>query len=901
MSLTFDRPLALWLLLLVPGFYLVARLGMTYLPRSVRSAAIVVRSAAVIALVLALSEPVLHRPSNQLSVVFAVDRSASVAAAGQSSATTWLEEALRAAGPDDRTAIVEFGANAVVRRTLGAQAATTAPSPTPSATDLASALHLGAALFPPIGARRIVVLSDGQTNAGDALAEARAASLHHIEVDVAPIGPPPALKEVLIDSVAVPSYVRLGQDFEVSAVVNSTTETEANLEFVMDGAVVARSTQHLRPGANHFSITLKATKEGFHTFEVAVSSPNDTYSQNNRSFAFTVVKPAGKVAVVTSDPSAAGPIVSALQGAGIAVEIRPPSSIPPTLPAMKAYDGIVLVNTPASAFSLDQMNSIAGFVHDLGRGLVVIGGDQSYGLGKYAGTPLDNILPVQGDVPGNVQNGNVALVLVIDKSGSMDESEGGVRKMAMADKAAQLAIGLLAPEDEISVIAFDTEPTMVIPLQTVGSPQHRQQLSDRVGSITASGGTDIFNALQAAYGVVRQSSARYKHIILMSDGNSLVESDYNPLLQRIEQDRITLSTIAIGSDADQKLMQMLAQRGKGKYYYTDQAAKIPEITMRETRVVSGSVTVTSTFQPKVAGPSPLLQSVVASDLPDLDAYVVTTARSGAQVALQSDRRDPILVHWNYGLGRVVAWTSDLTNRWASAWLSWPRFGQFWSQVVNWSLRAPNDPDLEMSSTVHGSVVDFRVDVVNDLGVFQDGLDLRARVPTTDGKTVEVRLGQSRPGRYETEFSVSQPGAYPIEVVQYSGGQVVRSETGGVVVSYPPEYRDFGINEMNLAAIAAATGGRVLHAPDESYDRAGVQFEGQETLPLWLYLLALAATLFPVDVAIRRLRVDPLDLGRRGWGGGIRAVRQIGALIQAGQAKLAGRIRRVVGFARPPIG
>lgn len=899
MSLTFEHPSLLWLLLLLPGFYLVARRGMTYLPRRVRTAAVIVRLCLVAALVLAISQPVLHRMSNQISVIFAVDRSASVSVNGKSPADAWLAEALKHAGSNDQTGVVEFGGNAVVRRPLGSDRVNQSiPAPSSSATNLASALHLATSLFPPTGARRIVVLSDGQTNAGDAVAEARQDSTSDVQIDVAPTGPPAGMKEVSVDSLSVPEYLRIGQDFDLSTVINSTVATNAELRFYMDGTQITAGTKHLQPGANHFSVTLPAKTKGFHSFKVTVQSANDTYAQNNFANAFTVVKPPGKVAVVSSDPTATSAIVSALQASGTTVTLLAPSAIPPTLSAMKQYDGMVLVNTPASAFSLDQMNTIAGFARDLGRGLVVIGGDKSYGLGKYDGTPLGDALPVQSVVPGNLQSGDVALMLVIDKSGSMDEDMGGVRKMAMADKAAQLAINMLAPTDEIGVDVFDTDVTPVVPLQKVGDAAHQKQLDALVGQITASGGTDIFSGLQAAYNAIHQSNARYKHIILMSDGNSLVESDYNPLLAKIEQDHITLSTIAIGSDADLQLMQMLAQRGKGKYYYTDQAAQIPEITTRETRIVSGSSTVNSTFQPQVASDSPLLESVVARDLPSLHGYVVTTPRPDAEVALQSDRRDPILVDWNYGLGRVVAWTSDLTTRWAGDWLTWQDFQKFWSQVVDWSLRAPNNPDIQTSYTVNGNLVDFKVDVVNDLGVFQNGLDLRARVPGANGQTIEVRLSQTRPGRYETQFSVQQPGAYPVDVVEYNGTNVTTAEQTGVVVSYPPEYRNFGVNGPNLAAVAAVTGGHILHSPAESFEPDGLRFRGDDAIPLWQLLLILAVILIPIDVAIRRLRIDPLDLAGRGWTSGGRGARRLGHWLGDRRRRLGHRVRRTLGFAQP---
>lgn len=865
MSLSFNHPNALWLLLTVPLFWVVGRIGTAYLARPVRNAAIAIRLILATALVLAMAQPVLHKPSDQLSVVFAVDRSASVTVNGVSPANAWLAEALKKAGPNDRVGVIDFGANAAIRIPVGAKAPVTNPAPVdPSATDLGAALHLATVLSPNAGAHRIVVLSDGQTNLDSALARARDASTQQVHVDVVPVGPPANFKEILIDSLDAPPYVRIGQPFDLGAVVKSTTAGDATLRFLVDGKPVSEGTVHLSVGANRFSVTLQLPKKGFHTFEATIQGANDTYAQNNTAYAYTVVKDAGSVLVVASDLGEASGLIGALKSSGLAVTTMAPNQIPPDLSPLKPYDGMILVDTPASAFSLDQMKTVSGFAHDLGRGLVVVGGPNSYGQGKYDGTPLGDALPVESGVPGNIQSGDVALVLVIDKSGSMDENEGGVRKMAMADKSAELAAGLLAPNDSIGVEAFDTEGTWVVPIQKVGSSAHLKQIQSQIASISASGGTDIFTALQKAYNAIHQSNARYKHIILMSDGNSLTESDYNNLLNNIHNDKITLSTIAIGSDADKNLMQMLAKRGGGTYYYTDDASKIPEITTRETKVVRGSSKVEAPFQPQIAAPSPLLEQVSGKDLPKLTGYVVATPRRNVTVALQSDRKDPILVHWNYGLGRVVAWTSDLTPRWADGWLQWSDFARLWSHIVDWSLRAPGDPNLQTTSTVNGNVVDYKVDVVNEQGTFQDLLDLRARVPSVDGGTAEVPLVQTRSGRYEARFSLPSAGAYPITLVQYDKNhQVVRDETTGVVISYPSEYRDFGVNDQNLAALAAATGGRVLRDPSETYDRQGLTFDGKETVPLWPWLLILAVVLFPADVAIRRLRVDPFDLGQRG--------------------------------------
>jgi uncharacterized membrane protein/Mg-chelatase subunit ChlD len=890
-SLSFDNPWALALLLVLPIYWLVGHLGVAYLARPVRAAAIVIRMILVTVLVLALAQPVLHRPSDLLSVMYVVDRSASVEVHGVSAAEGWLNAAIAHAGPNDRTGVVEFGGNPVVERPLGVdQPAVGIPPVNPQQTNLAAALHLASTLFPATGARRIVVLSDGQNNAGDALDVARQVTTRQVHVDVVPVGPPAGFQEAFVDSFVAPPTVRLGQGFDLSAVVQSTVEGDATITFTMDNQALSKGIVHLKPGPNRFSVNVASATKGFHTFEVTINSPADTYTENNVADAFTVVEDTGHVAVVASNPTDAHAVVAALQAAQIGVTMLDPAAIPANLSELKPYDSLILVNTPATAFTLDQTKTLAGFAHDLGRGLVVVGGAQAFGQGKYEGTPLGDALPVVSGVPGNIESGSTALLLVIDKSGSMDENEGSVRKMTMADKAAQLAIGLLGPNDDIGVEAFDTDPSMVVPLQKVGPVAHRTQLQSLVGEVTASGGTDIFVALSAAYQQIHRSSAQYKHIILMSDGNSLTDSNYDPLIRKIQDEKITLSTIAIGTDADKTLMQTLATKGGGSYYYTEDATKIPEITTKETQVVRGSARVDARFQPQVVAPSPLLESLAGRDLPFLNGYVVTTPRQNTTVALQSDRRDPILSHWNYGLGRVVAWTADFTSDWGQDWISWPEFNRFWSQAVDWSMRPAGDPNLQFSYAENGGIVNFRVDVVNDAGVFQDLLDLRARVTGQDGQPLEVPLTQVQPGRYTAQFSIAKPGAYPLEVVEYdSQHQVTRDVTTGVVVPFSAEFRDFGINQENLASVAAATGGRIVQRPEDAYDRSGLSFAGQDSQELWRWLLALAALVFPADVAIRRLRVDPVNLAGRGLRGGRRWLADLGMRLGAIGAGLRRRL------------
>jgi hypothetical protein len=235
--------------------------------------------------------------------------------------------------------------------------------------------------------------------------------------------------------------------------------------------------------------------------------------------------------------------------------------------------------------------------------------------------------------------------------------------------------------------------------------------------------------------------------------------------------------------------------------------------------------------------------------------------------------------------------SDLSAPWGTDWVNWSDFTRFWSQSVGWSMRSPGDPNMQMSYTVEGNQVTFGVDVVNDQGVYQDLLDLRAQVTGSDGKPVEVPLTETRPGRYEHTFVLDQAGAYPVQVVEYQNGKVVSQAPSGMVVSYPTEYRDFGVNDENLASLAALTGGQVLHDPTDAFNRQGLLFSGMSSIPLWYWLLLLAAVLFPLDVAIRRLRVDPIDLIKRGARGGAGGLRTGGSWVGRRTGAVGGLLRR----------
>lgn len=857
MSVNVLQPWLLLLLIpLLPMFFVLGRPRMARLPRWLRRAALGTRLAIVTLIVVALAQPLLGRTSDAVSVVFAVDRSDSVSAESRQAADAFVGQALQQVGEGRRAGVVGFARESTVERPLvGGDAPVQRVQVRPDGTNVAEALRLARSMLPRFGGKKIVLLSDGRETLGRADDEARAAANAGVQVAVVPLtgSQPP---EVLIESLEMPSQIREGESVDTVVSVGATVETDATLRLWLDGKMISEQQVRLTPGSNRFTASQQSLKKGFHTFWARVESATDTFKENNELSGFTVVKDKPRVLMVAPNESEGKELRDALNASDIQVELRPPSFIPPRLSAMKRYDALILTNVPSSAFTLDQMKTIQGFVQTLGGGLLALGGENSFSLGDYAKTPLADVLPVTMNVPGKRDRGSVSLMLIIDKSGSMDMREEGVTKVQMAREAAQLALDSLSETDRIGVLAFDTQSRWVVQPRPLGTPREADQVRERIRTIEASGGTEIYPALEMGLKAIKDAPGKYKHIILLTDGRSLSSADYDRLIAQMRQEAVTLSTIAIGSDADTQLLEGLAKQGEGRYYYVERARDIPKVTTTEAKIASGSPIVEGDIQPKVLAPSPIVRAIAPASLPRLGGYLVTSVKENAQTVLAPDevRADPILAQWQYGLGRSVAWTSDVKPKWAGAWLTWVDFKKFWAQAARWVMPAPSDPNLQVSTALDGSNLIVRVDAVDDEGNFRDSQDLRVTILGQSFQANDQPMRQVAPGRYELVATVEEQGVYSVDVNQVENGKVVRTESTGVVVPYPAEYRYFGVDDSYLGRLAGMTGGKILRDPRAAFQTDGLRFQGQDWTPLWPWLLGAAMVLFPLDIAMRRLQV-----------------------------------------------
>ena len=866
MSLAFDRPSLLLLLPVCIGFvYLLWRTSRVYMPPLRRRISLGLRIAVVSLLVAALAEPRVQLPANDLAVAFLLDRSDSITPNMQGDQEQWLADALQHKADQDQAAVITFGGDPVVDRALSPENDPPRLSPSsnvnPSSTDIAAAVRAGLAVLPPSSARRLVLLSDGQENQEKADTAAALAAAAGVQLLAMPLeaarGP-----EVLVRALDAPAQLREGERFTISAQVEANVATTATLYLMIDGTLAGSQDVSIQPGASRFILPVEPLANGHHVVRVQLQADQDTLVQNNGAGAYVIVQGPPKVLVVEGSPGEGRFLVDALRAAGIQVDSTAPDGAALDSASLLSYASAVLVDVPADNLPAGRMQTLKSYVRDHGGGLLVIGGDKAFGPGGYARTSLEDMLPVRMDLRGKSLSTSVALMIVMDVSGSMGGGPGGASKMDLSKEAALAAVELLGEYDQVGILAFDDHNQWMI------RPTFASDLTpieDAISRMQPGGGTEIYPALKEAFEAVVPLDAKVKHIILLTDGEA-PRGPYEDLAKQMESAQVTLSTVGIGSDADTNLLQELAQLGKGRYYDGNDPFDLPQLLVKETQQVQRAAIVEEDFTPLPITTNPAIDGIDVRKAPQLRGYVATTAKPQSTVILASRQLDPVLSEWQYGLGRVMAWTSDAKNTWASRWLEWPDFSRFWAQLVKRTDRPPEDPNRQVTVKIDGDRARITLDA--QTGAEQPDRHYLNFLPTqvllVDPKGAETTLPlpQVAPGRYETTVPVQSDGVYTLTATQTSdtGEQAVQSS--GFVVPYSPEYGLTGTDTSLLEGLVRRTGGRMISDPADAFAHTLPSVGAPR--PLWPLLSVLLAILLVADVGVRRVRISAPEL-RAGYG------------------------------------
>ncbi len=898
--IAFDSPWYLGLLVLLPVVWWSGLRTLAGLGRMRRTLALILRSVVLVAMVLALAEMQMVRRSDRLTVIYLLDQSLSIPEFRRRAMVEFVNRSIaeqRDQHREDRAGVIVFGRDAAVEippidETVPLRM-TAESLLDPNQTDLAGALKLALALFPHDAAKRIVLVSDGNETIGDVRQQAQALVQAGTSIDVVPVVLD-ARSDVAVEKLLVSSDVRRGQPFQLRAVLNNTTESDdsqatirGHLQLVRrtgdEAEILANQPVELPPGKKVFTIREQIDQPDFYTYEarfVPDDPKRDDTAQNNLATTFTHVRGRGHVLLIEdwANPGEFDYLVERLRSENLEVTVQPSDRLFTNLTGLQRYDAVVLANVPRSSgddadqvthFSDAQIEMLVRNTQQMGSGLVMLGGQNSFGAGGWTGTGIERAMPVDFHIKSAKVKAVGALVLIMHAG----EMPRGNYWQKVVSREAIKALGV---HDYCGLVHWNGTDQWLWARSQGGivrvGPNRKTMLAllDRMtpGDMPQFDGSLVM----AANGLAKLRDAAVKHMIIISDGDP---SPPRPAtIQRLRSMKVKVSTVAVGSHGTlgSNIMQRISTATGGKYYVVKRAAALPRIYQREARRIARPLVYENRqgMVPKIKFPHEMLKGIQAP-IPPITGFVRTSVKDNplVEVALVSpkpvdEKNATLLASWTYGLGRAVALTTDAGKRWATDWTGWENYDKFYSQVIRWSMRPTGERG---KFTVATDLTDGRgrvvVTALDRDDEFLNFLDMTGTVLGPNMKAEELTIRQIAPGRYLGDFAASAAGSYLVVLNPGPGQAPIRM---GVNVGYSDEFRDREPNRPLLEELASLspTGGR----PGQVLGQLGASFQpstGKKPNPfrhdlprstasqdVWHWLMLAAACLFFTDVLNRRV-------------------------------------------------
>jgi Ca-activated chloride channel family protein len=843
-----------WLLLasIVPAFYLLRILSLTDLSLAQQILQATLRSAVVACFAIALARPSWITEQSKVSTIVLVDVSDSVSDKQLAAAKQYVEQLEDATG-DGNLQLVTFAEKpevarpsdgnklgSAIKRHVGAGAG----------TDTQAAMQLAYGLYPEGYLPRMVIISDGNQTVGDVAVEAYRAKELEVRVSWRTFEQDKT-SEIRVVGLLAPDDIKVGQPYEVTAEVWSTEPQSATLTLQQDefpNPLEPSKRVDLREGKNLVKFKSDAKRAGSTTYRLSLSKfDRDTEKANNAAVTTAPVKGRPNILYVEGgmlrEPGSAGYFQRALEHENMDVTVRGPAGLPSSVKELERFDLVVVSDVPAHLVGAGQMAALDSYIHQ-GGGMVMAGGQDSFGSGGYQNTRMEQILPVRFDSEKIKEQPDIALVLVIDRSGSMQGP-----KLEAAKESARVTAEVLSPNDYIAVVAFDSEAQVFVRPQRAAN---RMRISAEISRLTSGGGTNIFPGLKEAFEVLQGINAKVKHVIVLSDGEAPTDG-IAELVQDMRASRITISCVGV-QGADRNLLGMIADGGEGRLYMVEDIGSLPKIFMKETQEAQKSQLVEDLIHVRVAKRVEAIEGVNVESAPPLHGYVTTKPKPTGETILISDLGEPILARWRYGAGTSVAWTSDVKNRWSVDWIRWGGYPKFWAQVVRTSMRRKVYDSYDLFAKVADGRALVTVDAIDTGDKFVNELETKLEVidPATNKTTQTIPMDQTAAGRYTADFRIQKYGSYLLKAVHQRGGKTVAESMGSVALSYPLEYLRTTPNLEPMKHAARVSGGMDQAEPAKVFDAAGQAIPYTEDL--WPYVLLGVVALFLLDLYAKRVRL-----------------------------------------------
>ncbi len=903
----FGRPAYLVLLILLPFLWVYSFNSLAGLGKWRRVFALLLRSSVFLLMVFVLAKAQWPKTSDKLTVIYLLDQSSSIPQAKREYMLDYVYHAVsnhRRANKHDMAGVIVFAGNAKIeaapfdgeipligRIESGHDLRT-------DATSFDAALKLAKASFPEDSARRIVIVSDGNENLGDGLSMAQAIAEDGIGIDVVPVTLD-VKNEVAVEKVVLPSDIRQSQEFEARVVLNNDAASEGDepvtgkLRITQSSSqreeVIAEQTVTLEPGKNVFPFAHRLDKTDAFTIQANFVPDNpihDGVIQNNKASAFTYVRGKGRVLII-EDGNAEGEfaeLVERLQTSSIEVDIMASTELFSSAAELLQYDSIVLANVPRAtgndatsteSFSDTQIRMLVRNCEEMGCGLVMIGGDRSFGAGGWSNSELEKAMPVDFQIKNDKIDAVGALALMMH---ACEMADGNYWQTQIARKA----IDVLGPMDYCGVVEWSN----------TGSPrwlwkmpngmdrvfQKRNMMMGMVGRMQMGDMPDFNQPMKLALNGLKNTKASIKHMIIISDGDPTAPS--NQLLKDYVKAKIKISTVLIGNHSMTTPMQRIAKVTGGRYYPKTNPRALPKIFQREARrvakpVIKESVNGMNIVTNSISSGHEILQGIETAELPRVYGYVMTTVKKNplveqlwvADEPKNNTENTTLLATWRYGVGRATVFTSDAGRRWTSKWLGSPFYEKLFTQMIRHSMRPITESaNFDIGTDVRDGKAKIVVNALDDNEEFLDFLNINARGMGPDLKGFDLNFTQVGPGRYTAEVDVNESGNYLFSIFPGEGYERL---TTGVNVPYSSEYSD---RESNLSFLDSLVQFEVADGEQGAIIPGELSEAGREELlsvntfrptlsnkvgihDVWPLLVVLCGSVFFVDVFIRRVAVN----------------------------------------------
>jgi uncharacterized membrane protein len=931
-KIDFDQPWFLLLLLLVPLVWVFSYRSLSGLGPYRRVIALTLRTGVLVVMTLALAGVQLQQISDRVTVLYLLDQSESIPKLTREAMLQYVmrdvEEHRRRgdlqSAAEDKAGVIIFGREATIEMPPFADDIRSVGSLEglfelrTDATNIESALKLAQASFPEDSAKRIVIVTDGNENLGDALTVARTLAQNGIGIDVVPIKLG-SQSEVAVEKISLPPDIRRGQPIEARVVVqNYTQPTKENPDGKVSGKLritrrwgqqedlLGEQDVTLEPGKNVFNFQHEIEAPAGYTYRADFSpheSTQDTITQNNTSTAFTHVRGKGRVLLIEDweNPREFDFLIQALGEMNIEVEVMPSDRLFNSLAELQAYDCIVLANVPrasgggdattqeATNFTDDQIQMLVRNTEQFGCGLVMIGGDRSFGAGGWANTELEKAMPVDFQIKNSKVRAVGALVMMMHAS---EMAQGNHWQKVIG----QEAIKVLGPSDYCGTIHWDDftgkenwlwRDSNGRGLARVGDTQNQKRMLGRLSRMTPGDMPQFDPAMQMTLKEMIPNTASVKHCIIISDGDPSPPN--NTTLAGFKKAGIKITTVAVGTHgpAGSTPLQNIANATGGKYYVVTNPKALPRIFQIEARRVARPLVFEDPagMTPVITDRGHEMLQNVSNTPPPITGFVLTTVKENplVEVLMRSPKpaapeNSTVLAGWQFGAGKTVAYTSDAGKRWTKDWTGWDDYSKFYSQMVRWAMRPVNEAGkFTVASDVKDGKVRVVVTALDKNDEFLNFLEMTAAGTGPDLKSIEVPIRQEAPGRYVGEFPADQAGSYLLAISPGKGNAPLLA---GVTVPYSAEFRERDTNRPLLETLAKMQpkGGEAGVLIDGELKKESVSSmvsavdTFRRTLPkaissqdVWPLFLLISACLFLGDIFVRRVQVHfywvPAALGR----------------------------------------